>query len=275
MSDNQDDRASKVQETAGAFEALSISNGNTLWDSSALEKWLGYVPNSKGFKQAISRAMTVCHTLKIPSYEHFKEELGGFQLTRFACYLIAMNGDQKKPQVAQAQVYFAQMADIVSSAIESADNMGRVYTRQKISEGTVALNAVAHKRNVENYGLFLDAGYMGMYNMGIRKLRQVKGLPHDSNRSPMDFMGERELAANLFRITETEGRIQSDTDIQGQKKLEDIARTVGEDVRKVMEVKPEELAHEVPADIKIVHKGMKQDARKLQKIDNKKRSKKR
>lgn len=269
-------RDNEMQETAGAFEALSISNGNTHWSSSALEEWLGYVPGSKGFQQTINRAITVCNTLQIPIMEHFRQTLDGeFELTRFACYLIAMNGDVKKPQVARAQVYFAQMADIVSSAMENADNIERVYVRQKIVVRSTSLSATAHEREVQNYGRFQNAGYMGMYNMGIRKLKEIKGLMPDSKRSPMDFMGERELAANLFRLTETEGRIQNDPTIRGQEKLEATAHEVGREVRKVMQVAPEELAHEVPADIKDVRKGIKQKARNLQKIDNKKRSKKR
>lgn len=270
-----DKALSEVQETAGSFETLSISNGNTHWESASLGEWLGYAPSSKSFRQAISRAMTVCDTLQIPTFDHFERMLGDdFKLTRFACYLVAMNGDPKKSQVARAQVYFAQMADIVSSAMENADNMDRVYIRRDITDRTASLSNVAKSREVESYAHFQSAGYMGMYNMGVGELRKVKGLSPSSKRSPLDFMGKRELAANLFRITETEGRIRSDEDIRGQSKLEKIARKVGEEVREVMQVKPEELAHEIPADIKEVRKGIKQNARKLHKIDNAPKSRK-
>ncbi|MGU9950938.1 MAG: BRO family protein [Gammaproteobacteria bacterium WSBS_2016_MAG_OTU1] len=235
------------QEVAGEFESISISNGNTHWKSSALMEWLGYT-SVDSFDQAINRAMTVCNTLKIPMYDHFEEVKASnreFKLTRFACYLITMNGDPKKPQVAKAQVYFAQMAEIISHAMEYAESVERVHVRQEISEHTKSLGAIAQSREITSYAKFQSAGYMGLYNMSIGELRQIKGLAPDSTQSPMDFMAKRELAANLFRIAETEGRIKSNPKIRGQVALEDTAHKVGQGVRELMNVKPEVLAREI------------------------------
>ena len=275
MTMNHDSKKLSVTETAaGEFEAISISNGNTLWKASALREWLGYV-DSAAFKQAIDRAMVVCNTLGIPMHEHFESfpEDGkqDFKLTRFACYLTAMNGDVKKPEVARAQAYFAQMADIVRDAMESADDIERVHVRQEIKERTSSLNSVAQKRELSNYAQFQNAGYMGLYNMGVRSLRRIKGLDADDKRTPLDFMGKRELAANLFRIAETEGRIASNPGIRGQTALEQTARKVGVEVRKVMEVKPEELARQIPEDINVVKKRLKQTQREFKKIDEPKK----
>ena len=271
---NDRKKPSGTELTAGEFEEISISNGNTLWKASALREWLGYV-GGNAFKQAVDRAMVVCNTLGIPMHEHFEsfEEEGkrDFKLTRFACYLISMNGDVKKPEVARAQAYFARMADIVRSAMESADDIERVHVRQEVTERTVSLAKIAKKRDLSDYARFQNAGYMGLYNMAIWDLRKIKGLDADDKRTPLDFMGKRELAANLFRIAETEGRIESNPAIRGQSALERTARKVGEEIRQVMEVKPEELAHHIPEDIKVVKKRLKKTQREFKKIDKPKK----
>ncbi len=267
---NKDNKHSAAPKIAGSFEAISISNGNMHWTASALQEWLGYA-SPASFKQAISRAMTVCNTLGIPVYDHFDKytENGKteFKLTRFACYLIAMNGDPKKPQVAAAQAYFAQMAEIVSNVMANAESVERVYMRYEISERTGSLNKAAQQRDVENYGRFHNAGYMGLYNMAIWDLKKIKGLEPDNKQTPLDFMGKRELAANLFRLAETEGRIQSDPNIRGQKALESTAHKVGQEVRGVMDIEPEKLAQDIPEDIKVVKRGLKKIPQQFKKID--------
>ena len=264
-----------TQVAAGEFEGISISNGNTHWKASDLMAWLGYAPGAPIFQRAISRAMTVCNTLGIPMYDHFEKFSDNnkteFRLTRFACYLVAMNSDPKKPQVARAQAYFAQMAEIVSDAMENDTAVERVYFRHEISERTVSLNKAAKKRELADFARFQNAGYMGMYNMAIWDLRKVKGLNPEDRRTPMDFMDKRELAANLFRIAETEGRIQANPAIRGQTALEKTAHQVGQEIRKVMEVKPEVLARQIPEDIKVVKKRLKKTQREFKKIDKPKK----
>ena len=251
-----------MQRVAVHFEAMSVSNGGTTWLASSLMDLLGYT-NLKSFRRVLNRAVTVCTTLDLEVMDHFQQfqtEDGrpDWKLTRFACYLVAMNGDTRKPNVALAQAYFAQVAEAANraqAAAEKAEGVERVHFRRELSERVSSLSGVAHTRGVDDHARFQNAGYMGLYNMNILQLRKLKGIT-DSRRTPMDFMGKRELAANLFRLTETEARILGDDEIHGQQKLEATAHRVGRAVRKVMmeeiEVAPEKLAEDVPPDIRQV-----------------------
>lgn len=105
-----------------------------------------------------------------------------------------------------------------------------------------------------------------MYNMDLNQIRQKKGVPN--GRSPLDFMGKTELAANLFRLTQTDEKIRNE-DVRGQKPLEKAAEHVGKEVRSTMQklsgTRPENLP---PAqDIKEVQKGIKRSQKEYQKLD--------
>lgn len=261
-----------MMEVGGDFEAMSVSNGGAHWLASALMELLGVSPQS--FQKALNRAMTVCATLNLKVYEHFHQFKGedgkdDWRLTRFACYLAAMNSDPRNMKVAAAQAHFAHIAAEVDVAMENAESVERVHVRQEVSERTKALAGVAKERKVENYARFQNAGYLGMYNMHIARLREVKRISESS--SPLDFMGKRELAANLFRLTETEASIRNNAEIRGQAKLEETAHRVGRAVRKVMveemNAAPEDLAQEVPKDIGEVRKQLKEAHRGMRRLD--------
>jgi len=255
------------------FEALSRSNGFRFWWASELATLLGY-SDLHSFRKAIDRAMIALTSLNIPVFDNIiqeQRELNGkrvtdYKLSRFACYLAAMNGDPKKPQVAQAQGYFVAWAEACRLYLEEADGVERVAIRGEISEHERTLSGTAKMAGVVQYGLFQNAGYRGLYNMDLWRLRWRKGVPQ--NRSPLDFMGKTELAANLFRVTQTEEKIRAER-IRGQGPLERTAEDVGRRVRKTMiEIsgkRPEELP---PAeDIKEVHKKLKSSHREIRKLD--------
>lgn len=179
----------------------------------------------------------MCLSLGIDVSEHFKQEIDAsgrvrdVRLSRFACYLAAMNGDPKKPAVAKAQAYFVRFAEACRRFIQQGGDIERILVRDEISEHEKSLSSTAHRAGVTDYALFQNAGYRGLYTMNLGSLKRLKGLP--MNRSPLDFMGTDELAANLFRVTQTDAKIKHDG-IRGQMALEQTAHEVGRKVRKTM-----------------------------------------
>jgi DNA-damage-inducible protein D len=258
------------------FEALSKSNGFRFWWASELAATLGY-ESLNGFRKAVERAMMALTSLNIHVFDNIvqeQREVGGklvvdYKLSRFACYLAAMNGDPKKPQVAQAQAYFVQWAEACRLYLEQADGVERVAIRGEISEHERSLSGTAKMAGVTEYGLFQNAGYRGLYNMDLWQVRRRKGVPQ--GRSPLDFMGKTELAANLFRVTLTEEKIRAER-TRGQKPLERAAEDVGQEVRRTVikhsGKRPEDLP---PAeDIKELHKKLKSSHREIKKLDKSK-----
>lgn len=258
-------------DTRQNFEALARANGFRYWLASDLMRCLGYDHMAPVLK-AVNKAIAACATLGIPIGDNFVEVREGgtgerdWHLSRFACYLTAMNGDPRNQKVAKAQVYFAALAESFRQYVQEADQVERVLVRGEISERENALSSTAKAQGVENYAFFQNAGYRGMYNMNLSKIRQLKQVP--SGRSPLDFMGKTELAANLFRITQTDEKIKNEN-VRGQKPLERAAENVGRQVRETMRkisgTPPERLP---PArDIHHVRSDLKQTNRHFAKLD--------
>lgn len=187
--------------------------------------------------------------------------------------MIAMNGDVKKPQVAAAQVYFAALAETFNNRVEHADGIDRILIRREMTDGMKTLSSTASRHGVENYAFFLNAGYRGMYNMDLARLTAFKGVD-GSKEMLLDRMGKDELAANLFRTTQTDAKIKNEN-LQGQPKLESAAEDVGKRVRQtMMEISgtaPEHL--KVAPHIKEVTKRIKETSKKFKKLDGKPKGK--
>jgi DNA-damage-inducible protein D len=262
-----------LEQAQPGFESLAHTDGFKFWWASDIARLMGY-EGLDTFRKAINKAMIACDALGVPLVENFVQErrvMDGreqldFRLSRFACYLAAMNGNVNNPRVAEAQAYFVTFAEACRLYLERAENVERVGLRADISDRERSLSGVAQDAGLLDFALFQNAGYRGLYNMDVARLRQLKGLP--DARTPLDFMGKEELAANLFRITQTEAKIRRENR-RGQQSLERAAEEVGRRVRQTMEDisgnRPEELA---PAsDIKVVRKKLKSAQRGFRKLD--------
>ncbi|MBQ0530454.1 BRO family protein [Providencia rettgeri] len=218
------------------FDDFAQQNGITYWLASDLAMMLGYTGMDQIHK-AINKATAVCINLNIPVFENFiqtpsKNSQNDFKLTRFACYLTVMNGDISNTKVANAQAYFAQLAVEIEAACQDYNSVNRVYLRGEITSREKSLGHVAKAHGVVDYALFQNAGYRGMYNMNLSQLKARKGMGGIKD-TILDYMDSEELAANIFRITQTEARIRNQN-LKGQGQLEDAAHTVGRSVRQVM-----------------------------------------
>lgn len=256
--------------TLPGFESCGRTNGSKYWLASVLMRLLEY-SSVEAFGKAINRAIAACAQLDIDVSENFTQvraEDGSkdWKLSRFACYLTVMNGDPKKRRVAEAQAYFVTMTEALRRYVLEQEAVERVAVRGEVSERSDEMSRTAKLHGVENFALFQNAGYRGLYNRDITALRTLKGVPE--GRSPLDFMGKEELAANLFRITQTEAKIRNDH-IRGQHPLQNAAEGVGRAVRNTMleisGTRPEDL---LPAeDIKQVRSTLKRAGREYAKID--------
>ena len=256
------------------FNGVARENGFTHWYARDYMVMLGY-ESYDSFKKAINKAMTTCMTLDIDMLDNFQQlkrvvnesEVSDFKLSRFACYLVAMNADNKKVEVASAQAFFAASAETIRRYIDSTEDVERVLIRDEVSMHEKTLSTVAKQAGVESSGfaLFQNAGYRGMYNMNLNNLKAYKGMAK-TKRTLLDFMGKDELAANLFRITQTELKMKNDG-VMGQRNSMATAELVGKKVRKTMldisGVKPEDMElvediKKIKTSLKSTHKGLKE-----------------
>ena len=187
-------------------------------------------------------------------------------LTRFGCYLVALNGDPRKPEVGAAQSYFAALADTFQTHLEHVDGIDRLLIREEITDGQKSLASTAKRHGVENYPFFQNSGYIGMYNMSLQRLLDFKGVP--AGEKLIDRMGREEMAAHLFRITQTDAKIKNES-IRGQHGLEQAALSVGKTVRKTMidlsGTTPENLP--IAENVTKVRRTIKDTSKKLRAID--------
>lgn len=268
------------------FEDLSHQNGIRYWIAHEFMQKLGYT-TWDSFKRVINKSIASCASLNVPVMENFMQMeytyngdiVATYKLTRFACFLVTMNADSRKQEVMQAKTVLAAIADaLVEQAIHQG-SMERIEARDELKDGERSLSGIAKSAGLKSneFGLFRDAGYRGLYNMSLAELIRYKGMKIEGNKTLYDFMGKSELAANLFRVTQTSERIKNNN-ITGSSNLRKTARTVGSEVREIMlrsgGTAPEDLPLE--EDINAVKKRIKSASREMKKLDslNKKRKQK-
>ncbi len=178
------------------------------------------------FESVIDKAKEACLQSGQEVNDHFADigkmvdlgsgsqrEIKDYKLSRYACYLIAQNGDPEKLPIALAQTYFAIQSRKQELFDGLSDDEKRLLVRNEVVDHNKKLFRTAQDHGVKNFGRFNDAGYKGLYGMSSKKIQKKKRLGKDA---VLDRAGTTELAANLFRITQTDEQLQEKMRAQGK-----------------------------------------------------------
>jgi DNA-damage-inducible protein D len=227
-------------------------NGNEFWRARQLAEVLDY-SQYRHFLPVVERAREACRNSGQLVEDHMEDvltmvEIGSgakrpvedIRLTRYACYLIVQNGDPGKPVIANGQTYFAmqtrrqELADDAKFTQLSEDEK-RLAIRNEMATHNKHLAAAAKAAGVEtpiDYAIFQDHGYRGLYGgLSAKEIHARKGLK--TSQRILDHMGSTELAANLFRATQTEEKLKRD-EVSGKRQANQTHFQVGQTVRKTI-----------------------------------------
>jgi len=260
------------------FEQIKQTDnyGNEWWSGRQLGKVLEY-SEYRHFKPVIEKAKEACINSAQKVSDHFEDFLemvdigsgakrpmeDGVKLSRYACYLIVQNADPSKEVVAQGQTYFAiqtrlqEIRQMDEYNQLSSEDEKRLFLRDEMKKHNIQLADAAKGAGVIepiDYAIFQNHGYMGLYGgLDAKGIHKRKGLKKSENI--LDHMGSTELAANLFRATQTEEKLRRDN-IKGKQKANQTHFEIGKKVRKTIEeiggTMPENLP--VAASIKKIEK---------------------
>lgn len=218
-------------------------NGVEYWEARELMPLLEYDKWSNFDSVVIAKAKVACINSGQNVTNHFADigkmvkigsgserEVKDYKLSRYACYLIAQNGDPSKKAVAKAQTYFAIQTRRQEVFQQLAENEKRLFVRGEIKDHNKKLFATAKQAGVSNFGRFNNAGYEGLYGLRKDQIQKKKGIGKDD---VLDRAGTTELAANLFRITQTDEKIRNEN-IKGEYKASNTHLVVGKKVRQTI-----------------------------------------
>lgn len=223
-------------------------NGNEYWFARELQNVLEYKKWEK-FNNVINDAISACNLSGYEVADHFPQvgkmvnigsktsrNISDYKLSRYACYLIAQNGDSRKKTIALAQTYFAfqtRKMEITEREYSSlTEDEKRFYQRNLTKKGNYSLNQAAKDAGVKNFDRFHNSGYKGLYNgETANDIAKRKGLRY--REDILDNMGSDELIVNLFRISQTEQKLKRDN-VKGETKANDVHYEVAKKVRKAI-----------------------------------------
>ena len=258
-------------------------NGFEYWEARELMPLLEYT-EWRNFRGVILKAQEACKNSKQKIEDHFvdvskmidiavgsakqtQRAIADYKLSRYACYLIAQNGDPSKEAIAQAQTYFAIQARR-QEIFESLDeDEKRLFVRGEVKDHNKKLFATAKKAGVTNFGKFNNAGYLGLYGLRKDQIQNKKGIKNDD---VLDRAGSTELAANLFRITQTDEKLIKDQ-IADEGEANNTHFVVGRRGRETIKDIGGSMPEDLPAERHI--REIEKQQRKLIKTKNRKRIK--
>lgn len=256
-------------------------DGVEFWYARELQAVLGYT-EWRNFEKVIEKAKLACEMAGGIEISHFVDvnkmvssgvadiPIKDIMLSRYACYLIAQNGDPRKKVIAAAQSYFAvqtRRQELQDNFEQLTEDQRRLAIRQELKGHNASLAEAAKNAGVEtqkDYAVFQNKGYQGLYGgLSAKDIHARKGLK--KSQKILDHMGSTELAANLFRATQTDEKLRRDN-IKGKEEANQTHYNVGKKVRETIQ----ELGGTMPEDLPVPDKSIGQ----LERLEQKKIKKK-
>lgn len=266
--------------TETLFESVKHINeyGEEFWYARDLQVALEY-NKWDNFKKVIDKAIIACEKSQYDIKDHFAEvgkmvnigsgaerELQDYMLSRYACYLIVQNGDSRKKVIALGQTYFAvktRQQELIEHYDDLNEDLKRLAIRNEMISHNKSLAEAAQMAGVEtskDYAIFQNKGYQGLYGgLGVKEIHARKGLK--KSQKILDHMGSTELAANLFRATQTDEKLRREY-IVGKDAANQTHYEVGKKVRQTIK----ELGGTMPEDLPTPSKSIKQIEREQKKL---------
>lgn len=263
------------------FESIKHINeyGQEYWYARELARVLEY-KDFRNFELLVYKAMEACENSGIEISDHFGEvtemvSIGSsasrgfpsYQLSRYACYLIVQNGDPRKKVIALGQTYFAvktRQQELIENYDSMTEDEKRLAIRNQMREHNKKLVAAAKDAGVEtnlDYARFQNYGYMGLYGgLTAKDIHERKGLK--KSQQILDHMGYEELAANLFRATQTEAKLKREN-IQGKANANSAHYEVGAKVRETIKELGGTMPEDLPTPEKSIQQIEREEKRKL------------